>query len=165
MKERMIMIQCPHCGHSFQIKRDTLTIAGMNSVIDQRLENGSHFTHVCQKCHEPFYMMAPFMYRDPKKKYILILSGQSEFSNLPKDEKVIVCKSVPQFLLAYKICSQQLNFSLVLQKKKLMDQRYGNTKFDGYDSINHCLWFSVQDEKKAVLLNETELVEIQKELL
>ena len=27
MKERMIPITCPHCGHVFEIKRDTVVIA------------------------------------------------------------------------------------------------------------------------------------------
>lgn len=158
----MIYVTCPHCGHVFQIKRDTLSIAGMNSIIDERLENGTHFTHVCQNCKEPFYMMYPFIYRDPIKSYCLILSNQKEFTNLPEDKQIIVCKSAVQFLLAYKICSQQLNFKIILQKKKLMEKRYGHVKFDAYDRENHCLWFLVKGERKALLLKEeeTNIVEI-----
>ena len=161
MKERMITITCPHCGHVFQIKRDTLSIARMNSVIDDRLEDGTHFTHVCQHCFNPFYMMYPFLYRDPDKKYCLILSNQKEFSNLPKNEKIIVCKNVPQFLLAYKICSQQLNFNLVLQKKKSLEEKYKESvKFESYDDIHHCLWFIVKKERVALLLKEYEVNQI-----
>ena len=59
MKEKMIYTTCPHCGHVFQIKRDTFSIAGMNSIIDQRLKEGTYFTHICQKCKQPFYLFHP----------------------------------------------------------------------------------------------------------
>ncbi len=160
MRERMIYVTCPHCGHVFQIKRDTISIAGMNSILDQRLDNGTHFTHVCQNCKEPFYMMYPFLYRDPQKSYCLILSNQKEFTNLPDDKQIIVCKSAAQFLLAYRICSQQLNFKLILQKVNLMQTKYKFAKFDCFDKENGCLWFEIGNEKKALLLNEKEVQQV-----
>ena len=94
----MIPSTCPHCGHVFQIKRDTVVIAGMNPTIDKRLNQGTYFTHECQLCHHLYYIEQPFLYRDPDKKYILLLSNQKEINNLPKDEEVIRCKNALQFL-------------------------------------------------------------------
>lgn len=50
MKERMIPVTCPHCGHVFEIKRDTVVIAQMDSVARSRLDDGSYFMHQCQNC-------------------------------------------------------------------------------------------------------------------
>ena len=42
MKERMIPVTCPHCGHVFEIKRDMVVIAQMDSVARSRLDDGSY---------------------------------------------------------------------------------------------------------------------------
>ena len=78
----MIPSTCPHCGHVFQIKRDTIVIAGMNPTIDKRLNQGTYFTHECQLCHHLYYIEQPFLYRDPDKKYILLLSNQKEIATI-----------------------------------------------------------------------------------
>ena len=158
MKERMIQVTCPHCGHVFEIKRDTFVIARMNSVIDQRLEDGTYFTHVCQKCFNPFYLLHPFMYRDPIKKYIIILSNQKEFTNLPPNEKVIRTRNAKQFLLAYKVYSRQLNLKFVLAKLNQMKNKYQcNVEFMDYDDDKHCRWFKIRDEQVALILKEYEI--------
>ena len=113
MKERMIPITCPHCGHVFEIKRDTVVIAQMDSVARIRLNDGSYFMHQCQKCKSMFYLYYPFLYRDPKKKFNLVLTQQKNIDNLSEDERVVLCHSVSQFLLAFKIYDQCLNPKLV----------------------------------------------------
>lgn len=117
MKERMIPITCPHCGHVFEIKRDTVVIAQMDSVASIRLNDGSYFMHQCQKCKSMFYLYYPFLYRDPKKKFNLVLTQQKSIDNLSEDERVVLCHSVSQFLLAFKIYDQCLNPKLVLVKR------------------------------------------------
>ena len=94
MKERMIPITCPHCGHVFEIKRDTVVIAQMDSVARKRLNDGSYFMHQCQKCKSMFYLYYPFLYRDPKKKFNLVLTQQKNIDNLSEDERVVLCHSV-----------------------------------------------------------------------
>ena len=103
MKERMIPVTCPHCGHVFEIKRDTVVIANMDGVAEKRLEDGSYFLHQCQKCKKMFYLYYPFLYRNPKKKFNLVLTSKKQIENLEKDEQTTLCHSVSQFLLAYKI--------------------------------------------------------------
>lgn len=122
MKERMIPITCPHCGHVFEIKRDTVVIAQMDSIARIRLNDGSYFMHQCQKCKSMFYLYYPFLYRDPKKKFNLVLTQQKNIDNLSEDERVVLCHSVSQFLLAFKIYDQCLNPKLVLVKKKQLEK-------------------------------------------
>lgn len=162
MKERMIPSTCPHCGHVFQIKRDTVVIAGMNPTIDKRLNQGTYFTHECQLCHHLYCIEQPFLYRDPDKKYILLLSNQKEINNLPKDEEVIRCKNALQFLFCYKVKSQGLNISLVLKKKRQLEKKFAKpVRFDCWDEKHACLWFWVDQDCIATPLNTEESKQIK----
>lgn len=157
MKERMIPVTCPHCGHVFEIKRDTVVIAQMDSVAKKRLNDGSYFMHQCQHCKNMFYLYYPFLYRDPKKKFDLVLTQNKTIDQLPEDERVVLCHSVTQFLLAFKIYDQCLNPVLVINKKKMLEKKLGHSiRFDYYDQKNGCLWF----EDVAVSLTEKEWKEI-----
>lgn len=157
MKERMIPVTCPHCGHVFEIKRDTVVIAQMDIVAKKRLNDGSYFMHQCQNCKSMFYLYYPFIYRDPKKKFDLVLTEQKHIDNLSEDEQVVLCHSVSQFLLAFKIYDQCLNPKMVLMKKNLLENKLGRSiKFDYFDAKNNCLWF----EDVAVSLSEKECKEI-----
>ena len=76
---------------------------------------------------------------------------------MSEDERVVLCYSVSQFLLAFKIYDQCLNPKLVLVKKKQLEKRLGRSiKFDYYDKKNGCLWF----EDMAVSLTKEECKEI-----
>lgn len=157
MKERMIPVTCPHCGHVFEIKRDTVVIAQMDCVARSRLDDGSYFMHQCQNCKSMFYLYYPFLYRDPKKKFNLVLTEQKSIDNLSEDEQVVLCHSVSQFLLAFKIYDQCLNPKMVLVKKKQLEKKLNRSvKFDYFDMKNHCLWF----EDIAVSLTEKECKDI-----
>ena len=157
MKERMIPVTCPHCGHVFEIKRDTVVIAQMDSVAKKRLNDGSYFMHQCQHCKNMFYLYYPFLYRDPKKKFDLVLTQNKMIDQLPEDERVVLCHSVTQFLLAFKIYDPCLNPVLVINKKKMLERKLGHSiRFDYYDQKNGCLWF----EDVAVSLTEKECKEI-----
>lgn len=157
MKERMIPVTCPHCGHVFEIKRDTVVIAQMDSVAKKRLNDGSYFMHQCQHCKNMFYLYYPFLYRDPKKKFDLVLTQNKTIDQLPEDERVVLCHSVTQFLLAFKIYDQCLNPVLVINKKKMLEKKLGHSiRFDYYDQKNGCLWF----EDVVVSLTEKECKEI-----
>ncbi len=162
MKERMIPSTCPHCGHVFQIKRDTMVIARMNPIIDSRLEQGTYFTHQCQACHKLYYLEQPFLYHDPDRKYLLILSNQEKFNNLPEDEEVIRCRNVLQFLFCYRVKSQGLNIRLVLEKKVQLEKKEGHSvRFDRYDVDNQCLWFLSNEQWKAMPLKSEEVKKIK----
>lgn len=154
----MIPVTCPHCGHVFEIKRDTVVIAQMDPIVKKRLNDGSYFLHQCQNCKGMFYLYYPFLYRDTKKKFNLVLSQKKAIDYLPDDEKVVICHTVSQFLLAYKIYDQKLNPLIVLQKKKGLEEKIGRSvKFDCFDEKNHCLWF----EEIAVELSDIERIKIK----
>lgn len=153
MKERMIPVTCPHCGHVFEIKRDTVLIADMDKIAEQRLESGSYFMHQCQNCKKMFYLYYPFLYHDVNRKFNLVLTQQKKIDNLNKNEKTIICHSVTDFILAYKIYRHKLNPRIVLKKKKQLEKKLNKlVKFTCYDELNQCLWF----EDKAIILNEGE---------
>lgn len=154
----MIPVTCPHCGHVFEIKRDTVVIAQMDPIAKKRLNDGSYFLHQCQKCKHMFYLYYPFLYRDTQKKFDLVLTQKKDIVNMPQDEKVVICHSVSQFLLAFKIYDQKLNPLLVLQKKQLLEEKVGKpVKFDCFDEKNRCLWF----EEIAIELNDMECMKIK----
>ncbi|MDY3034704.1 MAG: CpXC domain-containing protein [Absicoccus sp.] len=165
MKERMIPSSCPYCHHTFEIKRDTVVIAGMNPKIDQRLEEGTYFTHQCSHCHKLYYLEQPFLYRDPKKKYILILSQHKHIQNLPVDEQIIHCQNALQFLFCFRVLSRNLNLRLVLHKKQQLEElTQKKARFDTYDLHSQCLWFFVDDRLMAIRLNNEEKHDIVKEI-
>lgn len=161
MKERMIFVSCPYCGNEFQIKRDTVIVTGMSSTIVKRLLDRTHFSHLCSKCHRLFDLTYPFTVRNPDKKYNLILSDEKDRGYFNEDEKVIVVKSAPQFYLAFNLLENNLNFKIVLQiKKKLEEKLNDNVWFESYDQKNHCLWFEHNGQLKAIPLSLNQEKEI-----
>ncbi len=158
MKERMIPVTCPHCGHVFEIKRDTVLIADIDKVAEERLENGSYFMHQCQKCKNMFYLYYPFLYHDVKRKFNLVLTQKKRIENLNPDEKTILCHNVTDFILAYKIYRHYLNPNIVLKKKNQLEKKLQtHVKFTCYDEKNCCLWF----EERAIPLTEEEAQNIK----
>lgn len=157
MKERMIEITCPHCGHVFHIKRDTFCIAGMNDACDKHLQDGTYFTHQCSRCKNLFYMTYPFLYRDPKKKYNLILSSKKDIDNLPKDEQVVVCRDVHQFLFAYKVLSSGLHLKTMISLKKKWEKRYSHAVFESFDVKNRCIWLENEGKLIAIKLKDEDI--------
>lgn len=157
MKERMIPATCPHCGHSFYIKRDTLVITDIQPIAVKRILDRTYFSHLCSNCHKLFYLVYPFMIRNPNKHYSLILSDKENFEDIVSDEKMIVTKNVSQFYLAFNLLENDLDFELILRKKRALEKKLNDVVwFESYDKQNHCLWFECQKELKAVLLSSNE---------
>ncbi len=153
----MIYSQCPYCGHSFQIKRDTFGIARMNPTMDERLNNGTYFTHQCSQCHQLYEIEQPFLYRDPKKKYILLLTKQEHIDALPEDEEIIRCQNARDFIYCYRVKSQSLDLDLVTRKRNSLERlKQTRVWFDSYDKKNGCLWFDVKGQWAAIPLSEKE---------
>lgn len=161
MKERMIEMTCPHCGHVFHIKRDTFAIAGISDNVEKRLQEGTYFMHQCNHCHHLFPMVYPFLFRDPKRKYILILSDKQMIDNLPDDEMILRCHDPSQLIFSYRVLSQGLNLKWILGKKKIWEAKWGkDALFERYDASYHCLWIRVQQEYKAWILSKEEEKEL-----
>lgn len=149
MKQRMIYSSCPHCGHDFQILRDTYEIANMNPIAEKRLQDESYFLHQCNKCLNLYYLQFPFIYRNPKKKYVILLSQQDTLPAFPKDERVIRLKHAKQFSFVYKVLKYELDIKEVFSIYQRVKSKFGlKTKFDSYQEGK--LWFSIQGEYVAV---------------
>ncbi len=128
-----------------------MSIAGMNAIVDQRLEDGTYFTHYCSHCHQLYHLEQPFLYHDPERKFLLILSRQEKISNLPKDELVVRCKNALQFLFCFKVLHLGLDLQKVTVHKKYLEKKYHKiVKFDAYDVDTNYLWFYVDNELIAV---------------
>lgn len=163
MKKRMIPIVCPHCGHTFQINRDTLALVNIDDVAYHRLLNRTYFSHQCSMCHFVFPMVYPFMARDANKKFSVILSDQKDFGYFDEEETVVVVKNVNSFYFVFSVFEKELNLNLVVSKKKQLEEKLQQeVYFDTYDKKNHCLWFQCGLEYKAVVLNNEEVKRIQK---
>lgn len=154
MKERRIEMTCPYCGHVFHIKVDTLAIAGISQNIEKRLKDGGHFIHQCQNCQKLFWMQYPFLFRDPKRKFILVLSNQESIDNLPEDEKIIRCRDSKQLTFCYQVLSRGLDLPTMIEYKNRWEAKWPSARFVDYDSNNHCLWIEVFNEMKAILLSD-----------
>ncbi|MBQ0065335.1 MAG: hypothetical protein KBT48_06190 [Firmicutes bacterium] len=145
MKQRMIYSSCPHCGHDFQILRDTYEIADMNPTLEERLQNDSYFLHQCNACKKLYYLQYPFMYRNPKKKYILLYSQQESLPKFSKEEKVIRVKHAKQFTFAYKVLKYDLEIKKVLSIQNRLKNMYKEeVKFESFQ--DNTLWFQIQGE-------------------
>lgn len=161
MKERMIEMTCPHCGHVFHIKRDTLAIAKISETIEKRLQDGTYFFHQCNQCHNLFYLIYPFLFRDPQRKFTLILSDKKEIDNLPEDEMIVRCKDPEQFVFCYRVLYQQLNLKKMVYLKHRWQKKWSqDAQFERYDRLHHCLWIKVKNEYKAMILSKEEEKEL-----
>lgn len=146
MQERMFEMTCPHCGHVFHIKRDTIAIAGFNQTIDDRLLDGSYFLHRCSKCQQVFTMVHPFLYRDPKKKYVCILGKKIEYQPDLR-ERIFYWQDPSKFVFAIQVLHQNLDLELVLEIKEGLEKRYQKiVRLDIYDKEQGILWFYVDNQ-------------------
>ena len=161
MKERMIESVCPKCHHTFWIKRDTLIIAGIHPLVQERLEDGTYFMHRCSQCHTLYQIQQPLLYRNPEQGFILALTASTNIPSFPEEKEVIVCRSPEDFLFCFKVKEQGLNLSLVKKKKKQLEHREGcSLRFDTYDETNHCLWFLNKQKPIGIRLSLQEQSEI-----
>ena len=90
MKERMFDMECPECGHSFQIRRDTLLSAG--SSRDEMIRSGAWFRHRCSRCQCVFSMVHPFLYRNHVRGYIAVLSPEGEMPDITEEKTVALAR-------------------------------------------------------------------------
>lgn len=138
MKERMIELTCPHCGHVFFLRRHSL----VNANIDNREIEG-FFLHCCSHCQQSFGFAYPFVYFVP---------GQIALS-LCVESLMVDCdwlnfETVPAFLVAVKCAKAGLNVRQVLG---ILD-RFPDHRF--VDGDKQMLWLEKDGLIKAVVYNK-----------
>ena len=148
MRERLYEMECPYCGHSFFIKRSTWEMA--DKELNDKISSGLYFTHKCQKCHKAFQMVYPFVYRNRKKGYILVLSQMEEVPQFTEEKKVVVCRNPEDFAEAARIlnCDENLKEMINLrnQLRKQTDRK--NLRFELSDESVY--WFHDGEGRLAV---------------
>nr|WP_288343597.1 CpXC domain-containing protein [uncultured Dubosiella sp.] len=65
MNKRLFSMTCPYCDHPFEILKETVLIAGMDPGQEERIQNGTYFSHVCSRCGRLYALAYPFYYRKP----------------------------------------------------------------------------------------------------
>jgi hypothetical protein len=133
----------------------------MNDACDTHLADGTYFMHQCSRCKNLFQMVYPFLYRDPKKRYSLILSSKKEIDNLPEDEQAVLCRDVHQFLFAYKVLSAGLRLKTMISLKKQWEKRFKKAQFESYDPKSGVIWIQNEGNMIALKLKKEDLKRIQ----
>ena len=163
MKERMFESTCPHCGHTFWIKRDTVCVAGIHPSLEDRLDENIFFMHHCSQCHNNYSFYHPFLYRNPDENYVIILSMQQNFDNLDPQDELYLCSSISEFEMIYRIKRQHCQVEPIKKWKQRLEELWGSeVVFDQWDENNQCLWFWVNGTMKGIALNDRQMKEIRK---
>ncbi len=139
MKKRMFEFHCPNCQHSFFMARDTYLIKDEKSLEYKRLKEQTYFRHQCQNCKVIFDLDYPLIYRDPKRKYSLILADQTPNGI---EGNCIVTRTLRQFLDAFSILDLGLDLRSVLPILfSIRAQKGEQAKLIDYDPVKGLLWF------------------------
>ncbi len=157
MNQRMIDSTCPCCQHTFWIKRDTVCVAGIHPTLEQLLDQNIYFRHKCSQCQTIYEFGHPFLFRDPDRKYVIILSEKKEFDNLEKDDELILCDNVKDFEFCFRVKRQGCSIEFVRSiQKQFQEKEKNEVFFDQWDPDNQCLWFLVDGQPKGVRLNKSQ---------
>lgn len=141
MREILFEIACPHCKHSFLLKRDTILIKGMNSKAEAQLLDGSYFMHRCSHCDTIFSVFHPFLFRNPRQ-YSLVLSRNDQMGRFEESEPLYRCSDPVTFIEWYRCLVYGVDPSYFEQvKARLLKQRAGSVEFESYDQEQGLFWF------------------------
>lgn len=149
MKERLFEMECPWCGHSFHIKRDTLMNAGTGP--DEMIRSGAWFRHRCSRCRKVFSMVHPFLYRNHAKGYIAVLTTQPNLPPITEEKTVVTARDPDSFCEQVRILEDGqeperiAGIRQALKEKTGRDMRYETCARD-------VLWFFDQEGSLAIRL-------------
>ena len=73
---RTVEYECPYCHKTFE----TDIYESVNTQDDydevERVKSGDLFKHLCPHCHTDFLIQNQFVYHDPERKFLLLLSQE-----------------------------------------------------------------------------------------
>lgn len=139
MKEKMFEMECPWCGHSFFIKRDTWLNADART--DELVASGAYFRHRCSKCHNVFEMFHPFVYRNQKHHYILLLSQMETPPRFTEERQVVVCRNPADFSEAARILNRDQDLTAIIALRNEVRGRTGRSGLRFEDCQGDVYWF------------------------
>lgn len=147
--------ECPYCKHTFQIKRDTYLVEGMDKKAEKSMDEQTWFFHQCSKCHKLFEIQQPLMYKMPAKNTLIVLSGQKDLSFLKGEGKIIQTLSPFQFYTARFAVKNSLDLKkLVPLVKKLQEKYHCYIKLLEYDPNRSILYFLHENEMAGICLKD-----------
>ena len=148
MKERMFDMECPECGHSFQIRRDTLLSGG--SSRDEMIRSGAWFRHRCSRCQCVFSMVHPFLYRNHVRGYIAVLSPEGEMPDITEEKTVALARDPDAFCELVRILDQGQDPDRICRIRDVVRQKTGRSALRYETAGNGVLWFFDADGSLAI---------------
>lgn len=144
----MFEMECPGCGHSFQIKRDTLVTAG--SGRDEMIASGAWFRHRCSRCGTVFSMVHPFLYRNHAKGYIAMLSPTGSLPKITEEKQVVWARDPDAFSELVRIMENGQDPERIGQIRQVVRDKTGRSSLRFETSAGGVLWFFDADGSLAV---------------
>lgn len=155
MKLRLIEAVCPHCHNTFQIKRDTYLIEGLDKKAEKSMDEETWFFHQCSQCRKLFEIQQPLMYKMPEKNTLIVLSGQKDLSFLKGEGKIIQTLSPFQFYTARFAVKHSLDLKkLILVLKTLQNKYHCYIRLIDYDENSEILYFQHELQLAGVCLKD-----------
>lgn len=148
MNKRLFSMTCPYCNHPFEILKETVLIAGMDPGQEERIQNGTYFSHVCSRCGRLYALAYPFYYRKPGS-YAITLAWDKPEKESP--ERVYSCATGEQFTKLFRILESQADWRVVFRLERLLKQKYNKSVvFESFDSNKSMYYFFVDSDLKAI---------------
>ncbi|TGY66338.1 CpXC domain-containing protein [Dubosiella muris] len=148
MNKRLFSMTCPYCDHPFEILKETVLIAGMDPGQEERIQNGTYFSHVCSRCGRLYALAYPFYYRKPGS-YAITLAWDKPEKESP--ERVYSCATGEQFTKLFRILESQADWRVVFRLERLLKQKYNKSVvFESFDSNKSMYYFFVDSDLKAI---------------
>ncbi|WP_290138078.1 CpXC domain-containing protein [uncultured Dubosiella sp.] len=148
MNKRLFSMTCPYCDHPFEILKETVLIAGMDPGQEERIRNGTYFSHVCSRCGRLYALAYPFYYRKPGSYAITLVWDKPEKES---PERVYSCATGEQFTKLFRILESQADWRVVFRLERLLKQKYNKSVvFESFDSNKSMYYFFVDSDLKAI---------------
>lgn len=148
MNKRLFSMTCPYCDHPFEILKETVLIAGMDPGQEERIQNGTYFSHVCSRCGRLYALAYPFYYRKPGSYAITLVWDKPEKES---PERVYSCATGEQFTKLFRILESQADWRVVFRLERLLKQKYNKSVvFESFDSNKSMYYFFVDSDLKAI---------------
>lgn len=123
-------------------------IAGMDPGQEERIQNGTYFSHVCSRCGRLYALAYPFYYRKPGS-YAITLAWDKPEKESP--ERVYSCATGEQFTKLFRILESQADWRVVFRLERLLKQKYNKSVvFESFDSNKSMYYFFVDSDLKAI---------------
>ncbi|MBR2066889.1 MAG: CpXC domain-containing protein [Solobacterium sp.] len=141
MEIKDIEYTCPYCGKTFETRLYEAVNASEDVDLAELSRSGDIFKHLCPHCHTDFMIQNHFVYHDPSRKFMIVLSNEDvpyamrEYAKpmVEKGYRLRHCKTVRDFTEKVQIFEDGIDDVLVELAKydsfiEFIDNRKGNAE-------------------------------------